>query len=121
MILLLWFLDINDILSCHYYEISGEEVKYCAYISVVFFPVVMLAPLSLLALFLRDEVFRAWVRFAKWWVPLSMFLILITPDRSWDWMFPLQPGVTALATSGIFLVVSLLIMATAAMRFRGRK
>ncbi len=31
-------------------------------------------PLSLLLLFLRDELFRSWLRFLAWWLPVGYFL-----------------------------------------------
>src|SRR3989344_1414861 len=43
---------------------------------VLLFPPAFL--LSLATYFLHEKVFRAWLHFASWWVPLSVFFILIT-------------------------------------------
>ncbi|MDP2655497.1 MAG: hypothetical protein Q8P17_03110 [bacterium] len=45
------------------------------------FAIVLLA-FSLITYFLREEVFRAWVRFAYWWIPVSIVLIYLAKDSS---------------------------------------
>jgi len=31
---------------------------------------------------MKEEVFQAWRNFSYWWIPLTMFLTLITPDSN---------------------------------------
>ena len=57
---------------------------------------------------MREEVFRSWVRFAAWWVPLSMVLIFITPTEHGSFGIPglLDPGFAAFVLSALFLIIS---------------
>ncbi len=67
--------------------------------------------LSLLTYRMRDEIFRAWTAFARWWIPLSMIAILVTPRESGGFIsIPLQ-ATLALFCAGVFLIVSLIIIA----------
>lgn len=75
-----------------------------------FFPVIPLLLFSLITYWMREEIYQAWFRFARWWVPLSMLLILISPEYSSDWMYPVVKGTVAFLTSMIFAAVSSLII-----------
>lgn len=73
-------------------------------------PIIPLFLLSLITYKMRDEVYRAWIRFAYVWIPLSMFLILIAPEYSADWMFPIVKGTVAFFSSLLFVIISLIII-----------
>lgn len=77
----------------------------------VAFPLLVLFIFSLITYWMRDEIYRAWFKFARIWIPLSMLAIFLAPEYSNDWMFPIEKGTVALATSLIFVVVSLIIIA----------
>ena len=62
--------------------------------------------LSLITYKMRDEVYQAWLRFARVWVPLSMVLIFLAPEYTSDWMFPVVKGTVAFFSSLLFLVIS---------------
>ena len=79
----------------------------------------MLFILSLITYWMREEVYRAWFKFARWWIPLSMVLILISPEYSHDWMYRIEKGTVAFATSLIFVIVSLIIIITKLASSRG--
>jgi len=73
-------------------------------------PVILI--FSVFTYFLREEIFRSWVLFAKWWVPLSIVLTLITPETTGSSFVPFfGRGHVALAMSGLFFIISLLIIA----------
>jgi len=76
-----------------------------------FFPVIPLFVLSLITYKMRDEVYRAWLRFAQVWVPLSMLFIFLAPEYTSDWMFPVVKGTVAFFSSLLFLIISLIIIA----------
>lgn len=76
-----------------------------------FFPVIPLFILSIITYKMRDEVYRTWLRFAQWWVPLSMVLIFVAPEYSGDWMFPIVKGTVAFFSSLLFIIISLLLIA----------
>jgi len=37
---------------------------------------------SLITYKMKEEVFVRWWKFTRWWIPLTMFLTLITPDSN---------------------------------------
>lgn len=66
--------------------------------------------LLLVTYWMREEIYQAWFRFARWWVPLSMLAILIAPEYSGDWLYPIEKGGVALVSSVIFCLVSVVII-----------
>ncbi|TRZ53368.1 hypothetical protein D4R99_00930 [bacterium] len=70
------------------------------------FPFVFL--FSLITYFLREEVFQAWLRFVKWWIPLSILLVLIMPDGQGGGYMPslIDKQTIAFLMSSIFIFVS---------------
>jgi hypothetical protein len=82
-------------------------------IAEILIPTFILFLFSLITYFMREEVYRAWTKFAIPAVLISMFLIFITPDSSGGGMGPQlsfgKPDM-ALLTSAIFFIVSLLII-----------
>ena len=104
--------------------VAGSQFCYasnsCSDFFIRFHPFVLadflfIAPavflLSLLTYFLRDEIFQTLLFFAKIWVPLSVFLTLLTPETTGSSFVPYygRPHV-ALAMSVLFLVISLGLM-----------
>jgi len=74
-------------------------------------------PLALALVFVRDELFGRWLRFARWWIPLSILLITIAPTSSNVWM-PLYPDPTkeslAWLMGGLFTLISIVLIVRAA-------
>ena len=71
----------------------------------IFFPTLIL---SLVTFKLRQEIFQAWMRYALWWVPLTVVLTLIAPnDRSQSIPFPSTKGMVDLGLVTIFVIVSI--------------
>lgn len=108
----------------------GTGVKYCndtPYISKTItilglYLSVMILFFSLVTYKIRDEVFYAWLNFAYWWVPLTIFLAIITPNENGGWGIPslISPGVVAFAFVAIFTIVSLLIIPIKYLKLRGK-
>lgn len=73
-------------------------------------PVIPLFLLSLITYKMRDEVYRAWLRFTLVWVPLSMLAIFLAPEYTNDWMYPVVKGTVAFFSSLLFLLISLLLI-----------
>ena len=74
------------------------------------FPFVLL--FSLITYKMRDEVSRAWLRFAQWWVPLQILLVALTPDSSGGYFVViLDKQFTAIILSCLFAIISLLLIA----------
>ena len=77
---------------------------------IVLQPVFFLLIFSLITYWMREDEYRAWFKFARWWIPLSMILILISPEYSHDWMYRIEKGTVAFATSLLFVVISIIIV-----------
>jgi len=96
---------------CHMYYVgwcnfASKTIEHTVAYTNPFFPLFLL---SLITYFMREEVFRSWVRFAAWWIPISMVLIFITPTENGSFGFPslTSPGFTAFILSALFLIISL--------------
>jgi hypothetical protein len=85
------------------------------------FPAVFL--FSLITYFMREETFRSWLHFVYWWVPLSIFLTLITtesggggfgPQMSWG------KEDTAFVFSALFAVISLILIIVKSWKLKGK-
>jgi len=80
-----------------------------------FFPILPLFFFSLITYWMREEVYQTWFRFARWWIPLSMLLILIMPSDTGSGSFgpqlSLGKGDIALVTTFIFTLISLTLIA----------
>ncbi len=104
------FLSISGV--CYHHDTCMnffEKFHPWSFMDYIFFtPPLFL--LSLITYKMRDEVFKAWIGFAIWFVPLSMIAILLTPvDDGGSWSIPLK-GPVALLTTGLFFVISLSII-----------
>lgn len=84
------------------------DLNYIA--SVNLLPIIALFLFSLITYKMRDEVYRAWLRFAYVWVPLSIVLIFLSPQYSTDWMYPVEKGTVAFLTSALFVIISLILI-----------
>lgn len=80
-------------------------------IAEILFPLIPIVLLSLITYWTRDSVYQAWFRFARWWVPLSMLLILITPEYGGGLFNPIEKGSVAFVSSAFFFLISLVIIA----------
>lgn len=87
----------------------------------IFLPIFPLFLFSLITYKMREEIYKTWFYFARWWVPLSMLLVLISPEYSNDWMFPIEKGSVAFVTSLLFTVISLILIAWKWFVLRGKK
>lgn len=43
-------------------------------------------PLGVILIFMQEKVFKSWLKFAVWWIPLSALFITLTPVTSNSWM-----------------------------------
>ena len=77
---------------------------------VIIIPIIPTFFFSLLTYWMREEIYRSWFRFARWWIPLSMVLIFLAPEYSGDWMYPIEKGTVAFFTSLVFVIVSIIVI-----------
>lgn len=72
LIILLAIIDANFGRSCVYEPEDGYSVKYCENFALSLLPLLSLIPFSIFFFFLREEVFRVWWNFVRWFVPIIM-------------------------------------------------
>ena len=79
------------------------------FLSLFIFPISFL--FSLITYKMRDEVSRAWIGFAKWWVPAQILLVLLTPESSGGFFVSLvDKQLVAILLSALFVIISLLLI-----------
>lgn len=94
----------NDINCLHSYIDNFNEI-----IQVIFFLSIPVVIISFVLLFLREQVFNAWSKFAVIFLPVAVILIIITPTTKKTIIDFDKESVTLLLAS-IFLITSLLII-----------
>lgn len=77
----------------------------------ILFPIIPLFIFSLITYKMRQEMYQAWWKFARIWIPLSMLAVLISPSNTSNWMFPIEKGTVAFFSSCAFVIISLVIIA----------
>jgi hypothetical protein len=93
--------DCYDMLWCRDY--FYPVLSYLLPVHVIFL-------FSLITYKMHDEVFFAWRNFSYWWIPLSIFLVLITPEgnsviMSWGKEIP------AVGMSVLYVLISSILIA----------
>lgn len=100
--------SINLILCSDSYYRCIDLVGNIWVAALIIIPVV---PFSIITYFLREEVFRAWLRFTYWWTPLSFIIVLFSGDS--------HPGNTlgisgqaffGILTWGLYIIISIAII-----------
>lgn len=91
-------------------------ISYSVYKLIVEPLFFMSASLSFVAFFLffvRDQIFSAWLTFAKWWIPLTIVSIIISPTDGSGAFFPAfsSKELTSIWMSGLFVSLSLILIA----------
>ena len=90
-------------------------ISYSVYKIIVeplFFVSSSLLIVALFLLFVRDQIFIAWLTFAKWWIPLTIVLIVISPTDGSGAFFPAfsSKELTSIWMSSLFVVISLILI-----------
>lgn len=66
---------------------------------------------SLITYFLPEPVFRTWVNFGKWWVPLQIVLVALTPEGTpGAFITILDKQFATIILSALFTVISLILI-----------
>lgn len=76
---------------------------------------------SFLLLFVREEIFSAWLTLAKWWIPLTFVLIIISPSGGGAF-FPafFSKELTSIWMGSLFVLFTLIIIARKYFTLRGK-
>jgi hypothetical protein len=103
------FLYRNSFLSRNIYKIVAEPLFYVG--SSLFI-------VSIFYFFLKDEIFKPWIKFTYWWLPLSIILTLITPGGSGSFFVNIwDKEMTVIFMSAIYVVVSTIMLIINIIRF----
>lgn len=101
-------------LNCSIWTETGS-IKWCESLFLgVLVPFILLVPFSLLTYKMRDEVFRSWLHFAYWWVPISIVLTLLAGGGSgggFGMSNVLDQEFFAFMFAALFTIISLIIIA----------
>ena len=89
--------------------VCWDKFDFFGNLTLIFLPVFIL---SLITFWMREEVFRAWLRFAYWWIPLTILLVLMTKDRSGGFGIPdiVTRESISMIFSTLFLLISLILI-----------
>ena len=71
------------------------------------FPIIFL--LSLITYKMKDIVFQTWFKFARVWVPLTIILVILSPEYG-NALLPVEKGTVSFFMSALFLIISLIII-----------
>lgn len=87
----------------------------------LFFLSVSVVSIAIVLFFLKDAVLRLWLNFAKWYLPVTVILIAISPTGEGGFLPPLVTKEAASLWLGIlFLIISLLLIAYKSYFLRGK-
>lgn len=107
--ILLWILEVRFGLSCRYVNGNGHTIKYCGVITLSLLPIISLIPFSVILYFLRDEVFHAWWRFARWWVPVIVAVTLFVQNAGGGGGWGMNGGAFDAFFIGIFYAIFIIV------------
>lgn len=91
--------------------------------SVIFLGTIFIV--SLILLFVREETFRSWVKFAKWYIPIAALLILLAAGTfsggSYGPSYDLDAEGMSILTAALFLLISIAIIAVKSWKLRKKE
>lgn len=113
----------RDLLSIFHQDLRYSLDNFTEIVGpfVFLFPIIFL--FSLITYKMREEVFCAWFNFTKWWIPISIFLTLITPGSSGGGFgIPsiFDKEFLAFILSALFFIISLVIIVRKSLKLRGK-
>jgi len=79
--------------------------------------------LSLVLLFLREEIFKTWKTFAIWWIPLSVLFIFSTPSSGGGSIGiggSIDREIVTWWFAGLFLIISLVLIIYKSIKLKGK-
>jgi len=109
---------INLTPSCSGYRGYLDSLDNNLGIPLALFSIISIFILLIL-LFLREQVFHMWSKFAIIFLPIAIIFVAITPEYR-DVFFSFDKEMYTLFFATIFLIVSLLIIAIKSFRLRGK-
>lgn len=115
ILIVLSYVGIFKLCGIGYSQCADTLDDWISVFSIIIFTFLF----SLITYWMKNEVFTAWFRFTRVWVPLSMVAIFLAPSYASDWMFPIEKGTVLFIANILFVSISLIIIARA--WWRGRR
>ena len=97
------------------YDCSGTAEYFWVY-SLIFVPIFVCGVISF---FIPVEVSTKWQKITYWFVPISLVLILLSPDIHEDFS-PIEKDSTAMLMIGVYLLISLIFIVYKSIKLRGK-
>lgn len=72
---------------------------------------------STITLFIKDNIFYSWSKFARIWIPASVFIFLITPEYS-NSLLPIEKDTISLSLSFLFIIISIIVIVSKSLSLR---
>jgi len=66
---------------------------------------------SILMRVMNEKIFRAWAHFMIWFVPVSILLIVVSPNTGGGFLYPSQREMLSILLPILFSVISFIIIA----------
>ncbi|MDO8482024.1 MAG: hypothetical protein Q7S75_03000 [bacterium] len=103
-------------------EISWDRIDLCEQLAFALIPLLPLLLLSLITYKMKDEVFRAWWNFARWWVPLIIIVTILLENAGGGGTLGMDKDFTAfilIILYSVLVIVSLVKIVRAYLKTRG--
>ncbi len=97
------------------FGISREVYKFIA--EPLFNLSVSLLIISTILLFVRDQIFHPWLKFAYWWLSASVLLVFLVPTHNGS-LLPVTKEIVSLWMSGLFVFISIMIIIKKSLKLR---
>jgi len=101
-----------------------ENEKYCIFRSYshtigepLFIISLSLMVCSLILFFMKDEVFKFWLKFAYIWIPLTSIFVIISPEYD-SGLIPIEKESVSILFSVLFLLISIIIIISKSISLR---
>lgn len=103
----LWCID--SLVSC-YGSWIHQEYQY--FTSPLYNFCLFFLPVAIILIFVQQSIFKSWLKFAAWAIPVSIFYIWTTPVTSGAYMdfFPFYRDDAARLAGGVFAAASLILI-----------
>jgi len=93
--------------------------NYINPILTFFWPLLVIFPFSLITYKMKEEVFVRWWKFTRWWTPLSMVIITLSPQYADGFMMAPSPkGLAVVGTGILYIFISSIIILRTWLRVR---
>ena len=97
-----------DINLCPPYSYSSCSQFFSVFGEIIFV-FTSLFLLSLITYKMRDDIFQSWFKLVRIWVPLTIILVLISPEYG-NSLFPIEKGSVSFFMSVLFLIISIILI-----------